>query len=322
MGFLLFARVEWAFGQSSSQVSPPEKTQKTQAPQDSGSDQSQALLQKVKQSEMQRRIALKQTEIDRLKEDLEKRNRDLDAAQKDMDATTALIAASSENLDKLGAERKRLEQQLDLTDLRIEAEQKQNDGLKRLFGAQSSELEAINQRMAEIDVRSRLRQSEMELLSAGKPVPGEDNDENGTPDISKLRKTLASDEMKSVSAEAIAREAMKAASVKLEFAQAAAARVKQVSEQITMGNLQPVAEKTGGTAPASQPAASPGAQPAASPGAIPGASPARKHHSHRKSASPAPGGSPSTPAPKSNTKSAWWQRQWGSVAGSLRKEVC
>jgi uncharacterized small protein (DUF1192 family) len=322
MGFLLFAQANWAFGQ----VAPPEKSQKTEAAEDSGSEQSQALLQKVKESELQRRIAIKQTEIDRLKEDLEKSNRDLDGAQKDMDATTLLIAASSANMDKLGTERKRLEQQLDLTDLRIEAEQKVNEGLKRLFGAQSSELEAINQRMAEIDVRSHLRQSEVELLSAGKPVPGEDNDENGSPDFYKLKKTLSSDEMKSVSAETIARAAMKAASLRLESAQEAAARVKEVDEGMTQANLAPVAEKKGGTTTGSQPAVSTGAQSATWPGANPAASPAVKHHSHRKSASPKASGSPSpqpaaSPTPKANTKSAWWQRQWG-LLGAPRTEVC
>ncbi len=320
MGFLLFAQANWAFGQAS----PPEKSQKIETAEDSGSDQSQALLQKVKQSELQRRIAIKQTEIDRLKEDLEKSNKDLDAAQKDMDATTALIAASGANMDKLGTERKRLEQQLDLTDLRIEAEQKVNDGLKRLFAAQSSELEAINQRMAEIDVRSKLRQSEVQLLSAGKPVPGEDNDENGSPDIYKLKKTLSSDEAKSVSAETIARAAMNAASVRLQSAQEAAARVRQVDEGITQANLAPVAEKKG-TTPGSQPAASPGAASPSWPGASPAASPGVRHHSHRKSASPKPGGSPSpqpaSPTPKAGNKSAWWPRQWG-LLGAPRTEVC
>lgn len=248
--FLVLAHSQRAFSQDST----PEKSQ---ALQDTSSEQSQALLQKVKQSQMERRIAIKQTEIDRLKEDLDKSKKDLDASQKNLDTTATLITTSNANMDELAAERKRLEQQLDLTDLRIEAEQKEGEGLKRLSSAQSSEVDAINQRMAEIDVRSRVRELEVQLLSAGKPVPGEDNDERGTADLYNLQKTLASDEVKTVSGEAIARAAMKAASARLELAQEAAARVKQVSEGMTQPSPAPVAEKTGETTPGSKPAASP-----------------------------------------------------------------
>lgn len=248
---LVLAQAERAL----SQVSPPEKSQTLQ---DSSSAQSQALLQKVKQSEMERRIAIKQTEIDRLQEDLNKSKKDFDASQKNLDATTALITTSNATMDELAVERRRLEQQLDLTDLRIEAEQRENEGLKRLSGAQNSELDAINARMAETDVRSQVRQAEVQLLSAGKPVPGEDNDERATADLSKLEKTLASDEQKTFSTESIAREAMKTASARLESAQEAVARVKQVSEAMTEGKPSPVGEKAGETTPGSYPMASPG----------------------------------------------------------------
>jgi uncharacterized small protein (DUF1192 family) len=280
---LVCANAEPAF----SQASPPEKSQAPQAP---SPESSQALLQKVKQTEMERRIADKQTEIDRLKADLDQSKKDLDASQKNLDSTNALITESNANMDKLAAERSRLEHQLELTDLRIDAEQKQGDGLKKLSGAQTSELEAINLRMAEIDVQSRIRQSELELLSAGQPVPGEDNDENGTGDLLKLKKTLASDELKTASAEAIAREAMKAASARMELAQQVAARVKQASEAPAEGKPEPVGEKTGEMAPPSKPAVSP----------------APKHH--RKSASPKPAATASV-SPASSSPRPWWQKK-------------
>ena len=240
-GFLIFAHAERALSQSSSPEKPAAAQDSTPAP-------SQALLQKVKQSAMAQRIAIKQTEIDRLNEDLAKSRKDLDATHNNLDATTALIATSNANMDKLAAARRSLEQQLELTDLRIEAERKECEGLRRLSGAQNSELDAINQRMAEIDVRSGVRQAEVGLLSAGKPVPGEDNDERGSAELYKLRKELNSDEQKTVSAELIARNAMKAASARLELAQEAASRVKQASEAVTQGNLAPVGEKPAGEA--------------------------------------------------------------------------
>jgi hypothetical protein len=285
--FLVFPFAERAF----SQASPPDSSP---APQESSPEQSQALLQKVKAAAMERRIVTKQTEIDQLKADLDQTKKDLDASQKNLDATNALIAASNSNMDKLTAERKRLQQQLDLTDLRVEAEQKQGDGLKRLSTAQTDELDAINLRMSEIGDRTNVRKAELQLLSAGKPVPGEDNDENGAPDFYKLKKTLALDEQKTASAEAIARAAMNAASARLALAEEAAARVTQVSDEMVLGKPEPVAEKTGETAPASTPAASP----------------APKHH-HKKSASPgalaSPGAAPASPKP--DAKNPWWMKK-------------
>lgn len=285
-GLLVFAPAEQAF----SQMSPTEKSQPVQDPSPAPS---QALLQKVKQSAMEQRIAIKQTEIDRLKEDLDKSKKDLDETNKNLDATTALINTSNANMDKLAGARKKLVQQLEITDLQIEAETRNSEGLQRLSAAQSSQVDAINQRMAEIDARSSVRQSEVQLLTAGKPVPGEDNDEIADANLSKLRKTLASDETKTVSADAIAREAMKAASARLEVAQEAAERVKQVSDSIAQSNLEPIGEKTTGNA------------------AAPEASPTPKLH--KRIALPKATASPSirsaSPSPKPATKSALWPKQ-------------
>lgn len=212
--------------------------------QDAPAEKSQVLLQKVKQGESEMRIAMKQKEIDRAKEDLEKGKSDVDALQKNLDATGALITESSGNLNQLAAEEKRLEQAVDLNELKIEAERKKSEGLKSLSAAQSRELEAMNQRMAQMDVQSRVRESEMQLLAAGKPVPGEDSDENGSPDLRKLRKMLASNEVKTAAAERISRTAMKTASAKLQLADEAAARAKRRSDELQNPAPAPVAEQT------------------------------------------------------------------------------
>src|SRR5438067_1877438 len=72
-------------------------------------EKAQALLEKVKKGELDRAIAAKQTDIDRLKEDLDKSKKDAEALQKTIEDTGALVNESSENLDKLIAERQRLE---------------------------------------------------------------------------------------------------------------------------------------------------------------------------------------------------------------------
>jgi uncharacterized small protein (DUF1192 family) len=224
-GSLAFAQAEPA----SSQDSPPAK--------------SHALLQKVKQDQLDWRIAIKQTEIDRLKLDLDKGKKDMDAMQKNLDSTNSLIVESGSNLDRLAAEEKHLEQTLDLTELKIEAERKNSEGLKSLSIAQGKALDAINQRMAEMDIRSRVREFEVQLLSQGKPVPGEDNDEKGSADLEKLKKGLASSESKTVAAETLALDSMKAASARLQSADEAAAQAQRVADGLAKGTLDQIGEQ-------------------------------------------------------------------------------
>jgi uncharacterized small protein (DUF1192 family) len=265
-GFVAFAQPQPAFSQNS----PPAS--------------SQALLQKVKQDQMDQRIALKQTEIDRLKNDLDKAKLDMDAMQRNLDATNSLIVESGSSMDSLAAQEKHLEQTLDLTETRIEAERKNGDGLKSLSIAQTKALEAINQRMAEMDIRSQVRQAEVQLLSQGKPVPGEDNDEMGSPDLEKLKKALASSESKTVLAETLAINAMKTATAKMAAANEAAAQAKQMADNLANGTVATVAEKAGDASskpktgrtskrkhtPSPAPSATPEAKGKATPSATPG----------------------------------------------------
>ncbi len=237
--------------------------------QDSPPEKSQALLQTVEQGELDRRIALKKTEIDRLKEDLEKSKKDIDALQKSLTATTSLISENTGNLSQLAEEEKGLKDTLELTELRIDAEKDKSEGLKALSAAQNRELDAITQRMAETYARSSVREAEVQLLTQGKPVPGEDSDEKAEPELHKLRKTLAENELKTVTAENAAHEAMKAASTRLDLADAAAARAKRKLDDMTKGVPEPVAEKADKSAPVSTPAPKHASTPAAAPSQTP-----------------------------------------------------
>ena len=210
---------------------------------DAPAEKSQVLLQKVKQRELDRQIAAKQTECDRLKEDLDKGHKDAEGLQQTIEATTSLITESSENLDKLTDERKRLEQTYNLTLARIEAERRKIEGLRNLSGAQGKSLEALTKRIEETDVRSRVRAAEMQMLTQGKSLASEEGE--GHTELSKLRKVLATSELKTSAEEKLARDAMKAASSKLQVADVAAARAKRMADQIEANAdaPEPVAEK-------------------------------------------------------------------------------
>jgi uncharacterized small protein (DUF1192 family)/uncharacterized low-complexity protein len=214
------------------------------AGQDPAPEKAQALLDKVKQGELDRQIAAKQTEIDRLKEDLSKGKKDADGLQQTMDATNSLINESTENLDKLTENGKRLEQEYNLTLARISAERQKIEGLRNLSDAQSKSLSALTNRIEETDVRSRVRSAEMDMLTEGKPVPAEGADDKGHSELSKLRKTLSAYETKTTAEEKTARDAMRIATAKVQAADAAAARVKRMADTVENGAPEPVAEKT------------------------------------------------------------------------------
>jgi len=209
------------------------------------SEKAQALLDKVKQSEMDRQVAAKQTEIDRLKEDLDKGKKDADTLHQSIDSTNSLINTSAANLDKLSDERKRLEQSLNLALARISAERQRIEALRNLSDAQTKSLSALNRRIEETDVRSRVSDAEMQLLSEGKTVPIAGGEDKGHSELSKLRKTLATCETKTASEENIARNAMKTAAIKVQLADAAAARAERMAEAPEQTDTpEPVGEKT------------------------------------------------------------------------------
>lgn len=206
-------------------------------------ENAKALLDTVKQRELDRQVSVKKTDMERLKEDLNKGKTDADGLQKNIDTTGNYISESSANLDKLVSQRKHLEQVLNLTELRIEAERRKTEGLRLLIEAQSKSLAALMNRVEEIDARSKVREAEVKLLTEGKPVP---DDDHADKDFLKLRKALATCELRTASQERAAREAMKIASSKLQVADAADARVKRMSEGVSPAAPDPVAEKLSG----------------------------------------------------------------------------
>jgi colicin import membrane protein len=216
--------------QEQAAVAAPEKAQKARA-----------LLDEIKKSEFDRQLALKQTEIDRIKQDQEKAERDAAGVQKTIESTEALIQDGGDELNKLAAETRRLEHELAVAEARIAAERLKIEGLRALSAAQSKSLSALARHAEECEARSRVRATELALLKEGKPIPPEGRDESAQGEIGKARKALAAAEAKTQAEERAAHEAVKAAAAKMALAEARAATAQRIAENDL--TLPPVAEK-------------------------------------------------------------------------------
>jgi hypothetical protein len=205
-------------------------------------EKARALLDEVKKSELDRQVAVKQTELDRLKQDLEKTERDSTGVQKTIDSMAALITDSGDNLNKLTTESRRLEHELAVAEARMAAERLKVEGLRALSAAQGKALSALARHAEETEARSRLRTAELGLLQQGKPIPAELRDDSAQGELAKARKALAAAEAKTQAEERAAHEAMKAAAAKMALAEARASTAKRLADNDL--TLPPIAEKT------------------------------------------------------------------------------
>jgi septal ring factor EnvC (AmiA/AmiB activator) len=192
-------------------------------------EKARALLDQVKKSEQDRQVAVKQTEIDRLKEDQTKTESDSNALKQTIESTSGLMTDTSEHLATLTAENQRLEHELAVTQAWIHAEQLKTAGLKALADAQGKSQSALARRTEEAAARSHLREVELGILQDGKQVPAEGREVAQT-DLGKARKALAIAEAKAESEERLAHEAMKAATAKMTLAETKAAFAQRLAD--------------------------------------------------------------------------------------------
>jgi hypothetical protein len=209
-------------------------------------DNAKALLEKVKRRDIDRQITARQTEIDRLAEDLAKGHKEAETMQANIDATGSLLKESAAHLSQLVSQRKRLEQVIELTTLRIEAERLKAEGLHLLGDAQGKALIALTKRAEETDVRASLGGAELKLLTPAEGAPGAEaaarDGAKMRPALADLRRKLAIAENAAANAEKIARDAMRAASSKLELADIAGIRAKRKGSTVE-SDLPEIAEK-------------------------------------------------------------------------------
>ncbi len=192
---------------------------------------SQALLEKVKQQELDRQINARKTETDRLNEDLTRIKTEADGLQQTIDSTASLMTESGQNLEQLLNQRKRLQHTLNVVTQNIDAERRRGEGLQALSEAQNKSLVALTKRIEEIKVASSVQAEESKLLSEGKPLPDADAPGQSRSELMQLRKSLTAAALSTASQEKAARTAMKAADAKLQIADEAAAKGQRMASE-------------------------------------------------------------------------------------------
>ena len=191
----------------------------------------QELLEKARQSEYERKLAAKQTALDRLAEDLKKGKEQADGLEKMIDTLGSAVTEANGHFDELTALRRIQPKVMEVISLKLEAEGLRVEGLKLLRAAQTKTLDALAKRNEEIDLRTALSAAEMRLFakkslgsSAGPEIL--ESGPNKPLSLTEQRRALEKAERAAETAETIAREAMQTASSRLRQADAAAAKAE------------------------------------------------------------------------------------------------
>ena len=205
-------------------------------------ENAQALLEEAKTNELERKIAAKQTELSRLNEDLNKAKQQSDGLGASIEKVSAAVTESNGHLDQLAGQKKRLSEMLELVTLRIEAEKMKAEGLRMLATAQTKSLGSIAKRNEETDLRTSIASAEMSLLSP-KALPiigaadGQDSGPNRQGNPTELRKRLEKVTHATSTANTTARDAMIAASAKLQQADAAGAKAARRGSELGIDEI-------------------------------------------------------------------------------------
>lgn len=197
----------------------------------------QALLEEAKANALQRKLAAKQTELDRFDEDLKKARVQSEGLQQSLDNVTAATAESNDHLAQLAAQKKRLTEMLEIVTLRSEAERAKMEGLKMLGIAQKKSLDAIAKGNEETELKAIIGKAEINLLSPKDlPVIGasnaHDSGRSRPESTTEMRKKLGKVSSSTVTANISAREAMITASAKLQQADAAGAKATRRATEL------------------------------------------------------------------------------------------
>lgn len=196
-----------------------------------------ALLEAAKKSQLERKLAAKQTELDRLGEDLKKGKQEIDDLQKSIYSVGNAVTETTGHLNRFGGQKKSHTQELELVNLRIDAEKLKSEGLKLLSTAHAKSMEALAKRSEELELKTTLVAAEIRALSgtatAKATAPeGKGSKAKAAPTITEMRKQLVKAENATAVASFRAREAMETASAKLQQAESAAAKAEKKQTEI------------------------------------------------------------------------------------------
>ena len=206
-------------------------------------ENAQALLEEMKTNALERKITAKQTELDRLDEDSHKARLQADALEKSIEKVTAAIAESGGQINQFDAQKKRLMEMVEVVTLRSEAERTKAEGLRLLGIAQKKLLDASARYREEMELKTGIARVEMSVLSpkelpiigaAGGAERGNGKHETAT----EMRKKLAKVSATNYTANNAAREAIAAASAKLQQADAAGAKAARRGSELGIEEIQ------------------------------------------------------------------------------------
>lgn len=196
-------------------------------------DNAKGLLDKAKQSEYERKMSLKQTELDRLSEDMKKAKEQGEGLQKLVDSVDTAIVEATGNLDRVTGQRNHQPKVAEVLGLKYEAQRMRVDGLKMLKAAQAKSLDAVKKHNEVLDLKTTLGALEMKTFAekalSGGPdtAPAEGAKKEKALPGGEQRKALAAAEKDAATVETAAREAMFAATQKLQQADAAAEKAEK-----------------------------------------------------------------------------------------------
>ena len=199
---------------------------------------------KKKQSE-RKRIAM-QTELDRLGEDVKLGQQELGDVEKNISDVGNAVTQSKGQIDMLAGRKKNVTQDLELLALRAEAERLKAEALSLLNTAHEKAKDALTRRNEELELKKAVISAQMQKMSEPESTgnPESRKTKSGSvPTVTELRRDLSKAESKTEVANYKAHEAMNAASLKLQQADAAAAKAEKKQAEFS-------AEKTSGAAKA------------------------------------------------------------------------
>ena len=198
-----------------------------------------ALLDEAKLIDYEQRVTAKKTEMDRLNEDLKKGADEIEALDKRIQKAGTAVDDAAKQLEHYPEVQKRASLEMDLLNLRINAERLKGDGLRMLQNANKKSQEAVAKRNEETGARTALVAAETRQLAAKAPVPPLESGPSKHPAKNDLtltdwRKKLAKAEHATAVAQSQAREAMSAATTRLQEAENAAVKAEKKRAEVAL----------------------------------------------------------------------------------------
>lgn len=205
-----------------------------------------ALLGEAKKGEHERKLADKQTELDRLNEDVKKGTAEFESLNKGAQKAATAASDASKQLDLLTLQKKRAMRELELLGTRIDAEKLKSEGFRLLEIANRKAQEWVTKRSEENETKAAIVMAETRQIAASAPKIAGDNPPplaiaKNEPTLTELRKKLAKVERATSTAAHQAREAMTAATTRLQEAENAAARAEKKREEVGLADNAPTA---------------------------------------------------------------------------------